>query len=158
MRYNQIIKWLAKRITQVIHKSVLTTDDIVNKSICIITNIWYYQISRAFQTSSDSWMLKFLIEKSFFESKNIITEFHFDSTFPYEIREKHLNQIILRLKRAFFHSKKDGMIDDFILRYKDDGITYDIVIDEIIIRLKLTGYINKDTEDGIEYTSTITIL
>ena len=50
------------------------------------------------------------------------------------------------------------MIDDFTLRRMEDGITYDIVIDEIIIRLKLTGYINKDTEDGIEYTSTITIL
>ena len=83
----------------------------------------------------------------------IITEFHFDSTFPYEIREKHLNQIILRLKRAFFNSKKECMIDDFTLRRMEDGITYDIVIDEIIIRLKLTGYINKDTEDGIEYTS-----
>lgn len=158
MKYNQIIKWLAKRITQVTHKSVLTTDDVVTKSICTITNIWYYQISRAFQTSSDAGMLNFLIEKSFFESKSLITEFHFDSTFPYEIREKHLNKIILKLKRAFFHSKKEGMIDDFTLRYKDDGIIYDVIIDEIIIRLKLTGYINKDTEDGIEYTSTITIL
>ena len=69
MKYNQIIQYIAKRIAQVTHKSVLTTDDVVTKSICIITNIWYYQISRAFQASSDSWMLKFLIEKSFFESK-----------------------------------------------------------------------------------------
>lgn len=135
----------------------MTTDDIVIKSICTITNIWCYRVSRAFQTSSDSWMLNFL-GNSFFGSKSIITEFHFDSTFPYEIREKHLNKIILLLKRAFFNSKKEGMIDDFTLRRNSDGITYDIIIDEIIIRLKLTGYINKDTEDGIEYTSTITIL